>query len=382
MMTTEPIRLVMASDIHFGDRSMDQVEMTDAFRLTLFPLMATTDILFLNGDFFDTLVIFDNHSFDPIYNVILELIYLCEKHQVTLRVLQGTWTHDRNQCKRFGAFYKNSRSTFDFKLVETIDLEVLTIRDRDIRIVYVPDDLPYKSSDDIVEVIKNKMMERGWDKVDYACMHGFFDFTFPKNVSHENRIVFREEQFDFVTKLVDVGHVHQHRTGPLGKAISNGSFDRLVFGDEDPKGCLQVLDYPNHYTAHFVENKHSAIFDTIIFGSEDGTEEIRQKIDNHLASLRTDRKISLRFVVDTPEQYDAIKSWMKEVHPDVRIMRKRNSDKSDSQHLMIPSSNLITPTEKRSAPTRKTIAAFIRSYIPEDYALSIETIEGYLQKPT
>lgn len=377
----EVAHLLFGSDFHFGIQAIDQGEMSEAFTHTLFPLIPDMDVVFINGDFFDTLVMFDSHPFDPIYGTIMELMYLCEKHQVTLRVMQGTWTHDRNQLKRFVTFYKNSHLTFDFKFVETIDLEVITLKGRDVRILYVPDDLPYKSSDEIVEVIRSKMTERGWDYVDYACMHGFFDFTFPANVSHENRIIFREEQFDFVKKLVDVGHVHQHRAGPLGKAISNGSFDRLVFGDEDPKGCIKVMDYPDHYTAHFVENKLSAVFDTIIFKAGDDTDVFRTKITEHLATLNTNRKISLRFIVDSTDQYDAIKTWMRETHPDIRIMRKKSSDKADSQHLMIPSSNLITQTEKRSAPTRKTIAAFIRSHIPEDHVLSIDDIEEYLQTP-
>lgn len=373
---TDPIRMLFGSDFHFGVPTMDQEDMADAFASTIFPMIPDTDIVFINGDFFDTLVIFDNHGFDPIYTTILRLFQLCEQHQVALRVLQGTWTHDRNQCKRFEAFYRNSHATFDFKFVDGISFDTIQVRDRTLKFMYVQDDLPYKSSDEVVAVIQDRLLERGWDSVDYGCMHGFFDFTFPKNVSQDNVIVFREDQFPFVTKLIDVGHVHQHRIE--GKVISNGSFDRLVFGDEDPKGCIRVLDYPDHYTAQFVQNKKAAVFDTLVFGSEDTTETIRDRISAHIAGLATERKISFRFIVDSTEQYEAIKTWMRETHPDIRCARKKSSDKAEG-HLMIPSSSLIAPMEKRIAPTRATIATFIRNHIPEDYVLTIEEIETYLE---
>ena len=379
MTMTDPIRILFASDLHFGIQSVNQEEMATAFQKTIFPLIPETDIFCINGDFFDTLVIFDNHGFDPIYDTILRLFTLCETHKVTLRILQGTWTHDRNQCKRFEAFHRNHHGTFDFKFVDGISFETITIRDRSLRFLHVQDDLPYSSSEDVVETIQEKMREKGWDYVDYACMHGFFDFTFPKNVSQDNVIVFREDQFPFVRKLIDVGHVHQYRVS--GKVISNGSFDRLVFGDEDPKGCIQVLDYSDHYTAQFIKNRAAAVYDTLIFTDEDTTETIRDRIDGHIAFLSTSRKISLRFLVDSTEQYEVIKTWMKEKHPEVRHVRKKPGDKKDGQVLMIPPSSLIAQTEKRMAPTRATIASFIKNHIAEDYPLSIAEIETYLEPP-
>lgn len=377
-MTNDVAQLLFCSDLHFGAHHMNQAEMARAFADTIFPLIPDTDIMFINGDFFDTLVIFDNAGFDPIYDTILNLFSLCEHHQIKLRVLQGTWTHDRNQCKRFEAFYRNHKGTFDFRFVDGIELETLTVKDRDLRFFYVPDDLPYKSSDDIVAVIEEKMREKGWDTVDYGCMHGFFDFTFPKNVNPGGTIVFRENQFPFVTKMIDVGHVHQHRCS--GKVISNGSFDRLNHGEEDLKGCVLVKDHPDHYTATFIENKQSAVFDTLVFDKGDDTEVLRQKVKAHLASLTTDRVIHLRCMVDSPDQYAAIKSWLKENHPTIKVVSKKKSDK-DVADVMIPTSSLITPAEQRIAPTRKTIAAFIRDHIPEDYVITIDEIETYLEPP-
>lgn len=374
---TDPVRLLFGSDFHFGIRSVSQEDMAMAFSTTIFPHIPESDIIFINGDFFDTLVIFDNHGFDPVYDTIMNLFKLCDLHKVTLRVLQGTWTHDRNQCKRFEVFYKNGKFTFDFKFIGSIELEEIKIRDRTIKLFYTPDDLPFKSSNEIVEVISGKLVERGWDHVDYGCMHGFFDFTFPSCISQANSIVFTESQFPFVKKLIDVGHVHQHRIS--GNVISNGSFDRFVFGDESPKGFIKVLDYEDHYTAHFIENTNSAIYDTLVFTSEDTTESIRVKIDSHLKSIKSNRQISIRCVIESLDHKEAIKSWMKEVYPDVRCMIKRSAELSN-KNMMTDDSLLDTSSEKRISPTPETLAVFIRNYIPENYPISIDDINRYLHE--
>lgn len=374
---TNPISILFSSDHHFGSPSNSQQEMADAFQNTIFPLLSDTDIFFINGDFYDTLVIFDNHGFDPIYDTILRLFQLCDQHKVALRILQGTWTHDRNQCKRFEAFYRNSGYSFDFRFVDGIQLEEIYVRHRDLRFLYVQDDLPFKTSDLVVEAIKDKMVDVGWDHVDYACMHGFFDFTFPHNVSQDNVVVFRKEQFPFVKKLIDVGHVHQHRI--QDNVISNGSFDRLNHADEDPKGLIRVFDYPDYYTAQFIENKQAAVYNTLVITKTDTTESIVSKINQHVASLITTRRISLRFIIETAEHREAIKTFMKETYPDVYLKFKKAGEAEEK--LMIPSSELFTPSEKRIAPTPETIATFIQHYLPGEYPLSVDDINRYLEPP-
>lgn len=383
-MTTDPIRILYGSDFHFGMRNASQEEMADAFASTIFPLLPETDIFCLNGDFFDRPIDFDSHTFDPIYEVILRIFAYCEKYQITLRVLLGTWDHDKNQCKRFEAFYRQSGSTFNFRYIDQIEVETITVRGRDLRFFHVPDDMPYETSDEIVAVLRLKLHELGWDYVDYGCMHGFFDFTFPERVAQGTTLVFKNTQFDFVKKVIDVGHVHQHRIcegsddGLYPTVISNGSFDRGVFGDEDPKGCIRVTDHGETYTAQFIENTKAAVFDTLLVQPDLDTNGIRDLIDSYMRSLTSTRKLSLRFVVDAKEQHEAIRTYMRETYPDVRIERKKSSDKL-STDPMLPTSNLITVRERRLAPTRKTIASFIKDLLPDNCPLTLERIETHLE---
>ena len=373
-MTSDPIRILFSSDHHFGITTMSQEEMALSFSSTIFPLLENTDIFFINGDFFDTLVIFDSHGFNPIYDVIMDLFKVCQHYNIKLRVLQGTWTHDRNQCSKFQVFYKNHHFSFDFKFIPTIDLEEITVRDRSIKVFYTPDNLPYKSSDEIVKVISQKMYELGWDYVDYGCMHGFFDFTYPKMISSDNVVVYKESQFPFVKKMIDVGHVHQHRIS--GNVFSNGSFDRICHGDEETKGCIKVLDYPDKYTAQFIKNKDAARFDTLTFTADDTTDSIREKISKHLSSIKTKRKIYLRCLIESDEHKEAIRQWMHQNHPKVSCKVSKTKDCRD-KHYVVPESVLIKQREKRVAPTPQTLSLFVKNHIPSEFDISLEDIDRH-----
>lgn len=366
----------MGSDFHFGIRSISQGEMAYAFRETIFPLLPTTDILFLNGDFFETLVVFDSETFIWVYDMIMDLLRLCEEYKVKMRILRGTWTHDRDQCSRFEHFHRNGGFTFDLKYISNIEIEEIAFENRSLKIGYIPDDLPYKTSDDIVDVLRGKMTEMGWDYLDYGCVHGFFEFTFPKNVKQGSAIVFREDQFPFVRKIVDVGHVHQYRA--KGKIISNGSFDRLCFGDEDSKGCIKITDKGDTCTIQFVENKHSCVFDTLVFSDKDTTESIRSKIDSHIKKLKTVRTIHLRFMVESAEHKEAIRSIMREVHPEVLFNINKSSEK-DSMPTISTSAIILKRTEAVVAPTVKTLPIYIKNHLPSDVSMTLETIERHLQ---
>jgi hypothetical protein len=378
MTMTDPVRILFGSDFHFGIPSVSQEDMAIAFVRTIFPLLEETDVFFINGDFFDTLVSFDNYGFDPIYDTIVNLFQLCERRQITLRILQGTYMHDRDQGNRFTTIYRNGGFggyTFNFRFMRGIDLEELHFGDRSLRVVYVQDDLPFTDSNDVVDVIRTKLVELGWDSVDYACMHGFFDHTAGGGMSREKTVIFTEDQFPFVKKIINCGHVHQY--GAWDKLISNGSFDRAVFGDEAPKGLVKVLDYPDHYTAQFIENKWAAVYDTLAFSPEDTTETLVAKISAHIASLTSERKISLRFIVDPLEHREAIKVWMREAYPDIRFQFKKNKE-VDDKSIIVNSSVLFAPVEKRPAPNPETLPTFIRAYIPDHYQLSVDAIKQHL----
>ena len=368
--------IVFVSDCHYGVPSRDVDEMADAFRKTIFPLLDTANVLFINGDFFDRLVEFDRHIFDPIYALVLELFQICEQKRLALRVMQGTFDHDRNQLKRFDAFYQGGKFTFDYQFHFHISVDTVPYPGGVLKIGYIPDNTPYLTAEENVAVLREKMAERGWDTLDYGCVHGFFEFTFPQNIKQGSQIVYKTKQFDFVEKMVDAGHVHQYRV--CDHVVSNGSFDRAVFGDEDAKGCILVKDYPSKYVAQFVVNQYAGLLDTLAIASDAETDAIVKQIDSHVASRQPYVSLGLRFVVERSDQYDAISTYMKQAYPEIKIARKKLDGKEDSQIFTIPSDLVTEEMSERIAPTPQNIVQLILDHIAPEHRPSEHAIYTHL----
>jgi hypothetical protein len=379
-MRTEP-KFLMMSDLHYGSRDIPPHEMADAFRKTVFPMVGDVDLICINGDFYDDAIEFDSVTFDCVYNLIVDLMRECQQHGTKLRLMQGTWTHDRGQVQKFDLFYKSHQFDFDFRFVRNIDFEEISFGEKTLRFMYVPDDIGYTSSEDAVQAIKEKMSDRGWDYVDYGCMHDFFDFTFPKNVSTEYRRVYREEQFPFVHKAINVGHVHQYRVGPMSKAISNGGFDRYVHGDEDAKGMILYVDKEDSYTATFVENKFAAVFDTLVIPESLTTEQITKLITDHLNSLATDRRVNLRFVVDTINKWSVIREWMRDNYRDVRCSMKRSKTVTPIKMVNGPLLTTSSSAEPEEIPTPANLATLVKAMLNPEDPITIDEIQKHLDGP-
>ena len=371
------ISILMGSDFHFGSKRSSSHEMAFAFAETIFPLLPTTNLFNLNGDFFDDILSFDHLGFDPIHRVVMQLFQLCERYNVTVRLLQGTWTHDRTQCKRIVEFYESGNYTFNFKFIDKIEIEEIAFKERALRFCYVPDNMPFTNSTGIIEVIKDLMMTRGWDNLDYACLHGFTDFTFPKVLNKATHVVYEEHQFDFITKLIDVGHVHQHRA--VGKMVSNGSFDRLCHGEEEPKGLVQIDDYPSSWTLRFIHNKHPAIFNTVKIPLGAETQDVSKIIDDHMVTINTVRRINLRFELFDLSLREAIQTYMGQNYPAVKVDIKKVGDK-DEGHTRPVSSVIVPIKESNPIPTPETLSTFVKALLPTDVDLTLKQIDMYFGK--
>jgi DNA repair exonuclease SbcCD nuclease subunit len=192
------------------------------------------------------------------------------------------------------------------------------------------------------------------------------------------RVVFRESEFGFVRKMIDVGHVHQFRV--VGKVASNGSFDRLVFGDEDPKGCLRVMDYPERYTAQFVENTNAAIFDTLTIPADYDTQDWQTMIRDHLSKRTSSRMRYFRLFLEDFSHRDALRQWVKSEYPDTAFKIEKPKIKDQNAAILPPTSELFTTLERRPAPTPSSIASHVSAWIETEFgqAMSEETVGRYL----
>lgn len=254
-----PLRIVSISDIHLGNNKVDIG--TLAYRLDkyLVPKIKDCDLLVLGGDILDMILSFDHKLMPMLLDMLLQLLREANKYNVVVRLIRGTYSHDRNQLSNLVTLHHACNLTNDFKYFDKIDVEY--IPSLDVKLLYLPDDLPYGSSDAVIDVVKALLAGNNWDGVDYAVVHGNFTHVYPENIASLPKILYTHEQFSFVKRYVLVGHVH---TGSIYEnIIYNGSFDRLRHNEEEDKGYIYIIDDGVDAKIQFIKNEDATPFITL-----------------------------------------------------------------------------------------------------------------------
>jgi DNA repair exonuclease SbcCD nuclease subunit len=284
--------ILSVSDIHLGHKRNSTADIIKNLNkyITNEKTMVGIDLMFIAGDLFDSQLSLDSEDVGLIDRWISKLLKLCQKHNVTLRVLEGTPSHDRNQSKRFIIIKDilKDHIEVDVKYIDSLSVEY--IEKFNINVLYVPDewnhstDLTFKEAQEII-------VSKGLDKVDYAVCHFTFDFQLPghvKNIPKHDRLSYES----LVNNLIFVGHIHQHSI--TGKVIAHGSFDRLAHGEEEAKGFVKVhVSNRDQNVIEFIENKEAKLFKTFN-AFDENIDEVYKRIDSKVNKLKEDSFIRLR----------------------------------------------------------------------------------------
>ena len=254
------IKIASFSDIHLGHRRNRTDLIIKALRLAL-PNNSETaelDIIFLVGDVFDRLLDLANEYLTDIDLWISDLIRICSENDIILRILEGTPSHDRKQSERFLTLAKIIREPIDIQYVKTLSIEY--IERLKINVLYIPDEWDI-STDRTLEQVKELMASKGLKQVDYALMHGQFEYQLASGAKHAPKHS-SEEYHKLVKHLIFIGHVHNFSN--QGRIYAQGSFDRLGHGEEQPKGHLRAtVNNDGSYQVNFIENKLARRYVTI-----------------------------------------------------------------------------------------------------------------------
>lgn len=228
-------KLVMASisDVHLGHNKTRTVHILDNLRF-LFPDSEETgrlDLIVIAGDLFDRLLYFSAEEIREITLWIHELLTICVKHDIVLRVLEGTPSHDWKQSKMFETINSILPVPADMKYVDTLSIEY--IERFGMNVLYIPDEWA-PEADDIWKQTMELMQQRALTHVDIAVMHGAFDYQIP--MGHNCHLP--DRYMEIVRRYIFIGHVHQHTV--YERILAQGSFDRLCHGDEWDKGYIRA----------------------------------------------------------------------------------------------------------------------------------------------
>lgn len=249
---------VSISDIHLGHPRVPVDLIMTNLDTYFFPMLVRAVIAFFCGDIFHQLLRIDAVPTQETLALINKILIIAKEHNIKLRVLRGTFTHDRAQNKLFTTL--NQPIGADLKCIDTVSLEYM--EDFDLRILYIPDNLPYVDSESCISEIRTMMQNVQWDYVDFCVMHGYFEHVLPEGIPTKPHCTFHKDQFqDIVRYAVFTGHVHTPSTN--GKVVYNGSFDRLAHGEEEKKGFVSFKLKDSKFTKTFIENKDAMPFVTI-----------------------------------------------------------------------------------------------------------------------
>jgi hypothetical protein len=257
--TQKPLAGAVVSDIHLGHRRNGTrgivINLRDAF-----PDNAQTgelDIIWLAGDVFDDLLQLSDEDLADIDFWIADFLRICKKWNISVRVLEGTPSHDWKQSQRFVTMNEAAQIGADLKYVTTLSIEY--IEHLGINVLYVPDEWELTTEKTLGQV-HELLRAKGLDKVDYAIMHGQFAHQLPDHVkaqSHDS-----EAYLSIVKELIFIGHVHTYSR--YKRILAQGSFDRLAHGEEAPKGHLRFFKQTNgDMQVQFHENFNAMRFITI-----------------------------------------------------------------------------------------------------------------------
>lgn len=248
------------SDIHLGHPRTPTKLITSNLDIA-FPDNAETaklDVIFLAGDVFDRMLQVPEAEAYIARAWVYRFLCICAKHGIVVRVLEGTPRHDRRQSKMFEEVIELTGLKIDFKYIDTLQIE--HIESLDINVLFIPDEWRHDPAETFEEV-KAAMSAKALDKVDFAVMHGCFEFQLP-DVESVRRSAHRSENYlPIVRYQIFIGH--HHAFSQFEHIVAHGSFDRLIHGEEAPKGHIRFSIRNGHKTITFVENKLAMDYRTV-----------------------------------------------------------------------------------------------------------------------
>jgi len=206
----------------------------------------------------------------------------------------------------------------------------------DLNILYIPDEYNHNATDTYDEVLV-RMKELNLTEVDIAIMHGQFHYQLPMitlESSHD------ENNYNDIVKYhISIGHIHRHSVN--GKILAQGSFDRLVHGEEEPKGAMVVTinKITNNTEWLFIPNKNAMTFKTLDYRKL-VDHEVYSELDKLVKLLRPNSHI--RILVSNESLLAKNKHEIRNKYPmfNIEIQSKDQKDQKE-EHINLDDTVVI-----------------------------------------
>lgn len=219
------------------------------------------DVIYISGDVFDDLVHLSTESLYKTFSWFYKMLLFCKRRNIRVRVLEGTPSHDWHQSQWLLHINENSEINADLKYFQVLDIEHCEITG--MNILYIPDEWRPDPKVTYKEVL-DLMKEKGIEKLDFAVMHGCFQYQLHEIVKQQGKVPMHVEKdyLDIVKYHIMIGHVH--RPSSYERILAPGSFSRLAHGEEEKKGGYLIEIYNDEtHKVQFIVNEGATIYKTI-----------------------------------------------------------------------------------------------------------------------
>lgn len=283
------VNILGLTDLHTGHPNVPPCQMYEHLTKYLYPRLQDIQLLVIGGDFFDRLCNLNGDG--GIYAVLIvdDLIRMANQLGFYIRVVRGTFSHDRYQNRLFLTKGKDHLTKNGKPLVRVLDnIELEVFDDLNISVVYCPDDQPYQ---DVTQAVIDIIEAHKLKKVDFLCSHGYWEHLLPKGLTQlpHNTLLYAKLE-PYIQGAVINGHVHTANV--YHKVFNCGSFERFQHGEEEKKGCF-LLHYrlkDRKITYEFIENKDATPFITLDLSDTFGSVEAAlEKIIDTIDQIREQR---------------------------------------------------------------------------------------------
>lgn len=368
-------KIVAAGDFHFGNPRINCEAMYEKLKEFFYPEAEKADMILLTGDLFDQLTTVNSNANLYVSVFIRELFIFSANNNVPIRILHGTYSHDRNQLHILDVLkFKNTNA----KIINEICCEEISVKDKKYKVLYIPDNLPYKKSSDVMEHIDKVLKVMGWKTVDIVLGHGTFSHALPVSANHLPPCTYTIEQFDKITtdtSLIIMGHIHI--SSAKDKVFYCGSFERMSHGEEQPKGFYKFNNETGKWKAEFVRNDDATLFVTI-YPQGNTPDEIMTDFISQIEAVFPDKKGYVRVAHNDAEIRSLLNKVCLQKYPNIKYTSK---SVNDTDKVEIKLTDIELETFEDIKPSRENLPELICQFLAENDKLDLldkATINMYL----
>jgi hypothetical protein len=373
------VKGLVIKDLHFGHKRTEQ--MYSELQIVKDYLNSNEiHILNINGDYFDRKLVGTEPAIFFAVSFFSELVDICKKKNIKIRIIQGTRSHELNQLTTMFQHYLFDPS-IDMKIFYEVSEENLY----NLNFLYVPEEYP----EDGIEYYKtyktkhyNVMHGHGtWDFVHFSTMIENEEEPIKPGTHAAPVFVYDEWKNAIEGGLAIFGHIHKRQSHK--NVFYGGSFTAWGYGDRSEKGftTYEVDNETGKWKFDYHNNEKAPRYDVTtvktLFSDrdlKDVTIEEIQKVINEEVSKTDNLRVDLAGLSE--DKIEIFKKAFKE-NPKIKIEVKKKK-------ALLKESNEQAIYEKygyilnRELPLDETVKRFIS----EEYKteMTLEKIKELLKE--